>query len=195
MEEHSGAGDDNQSPTAKWVTLKKTKANHFPSRLPKGLAGTKSTAHVKISGTQTTCLLDTGSRVTTIPLSYHAQFLADQPIRPLTALLEIEGANRQEVPYLGYVELCVTFPKDFVGTERDVSTLALEVPTHCGNTRQQVLIGTNTLDFLYSDYCHYTPRFLPAQHGYRAVLKIMELRYKYSQDGNLGLIKLQGQTP
>ena len=76
-----------------------------------------------------------------------------------------------------------------------MSTLALVVPTHEGKTSEQVLIGTNTLDFLYSDFCQHNPSFLPSHHGYRAVLKIMELRHKYSSDGKLVLIKLSGQTP
>lgn len=170
--------------------MKATKANYHLSRLHKGLVGTKSTVQVKISGNSTTCLLDTGSQVTTIPLSYHAHFLADQPIKPLNGLLEIEGANGQEVPYLGYVELCITFPKDFVGTDRDVSTLALVVPAHGGVAGDQILIGTNSLDLLYSSYHLSNPSFLPAQHGYRAVLKILELRHKYNQHGSLGFLKL-----
>ena len=117
MEGHSGADENEKSPTAKRVQMKETKVNDYPSSFPKRLVGTKSTAQVNISGNPTTCLLDTGSQVTTIPSSYHAKFLADQPIKPLTTLLEIEGANGQEVPYLGYVELSVTFPKDFVGIE------------------------------------------------------------------------------
>lgn len=107
MEGHSGAGDEEQSSTAKQIQLNQAKANDHPSNLPKRLVGTKSTVQVTISGDPTSCLLDTGSQVTTIPLSYHAQFLAEQPIKPLTTLLEIEGANGQEVLYLGYVELCV----------------------------------------------------------------------------------------
>ena len=189
-----GAEDDEHSPTAKWVQLKELKAPDLHTRLPNRLVGDKVTAHVKLSGHPTPCLFDSGSQVTTIPLSFHTQFLADQPIKPLT-LLEIEGANGQEVPYLGYVEVCVTFPSEFVGKEVDVSTLALVVPNHGGHTDQQVLIGTNTLDILYCDYCLHHLSFVPARPGYRAVLKIMELRHKNSQDGTLGLVKLHGQTP
>lgn len=180
MEGHSGAGDEEKSPTAKRVQLNQAKANDHLSSLAKRLVGTKSTVQVKISGNPTPCLLDTGSQVTAIPLSYHAQFLADQPIQPLTTLLE--GANGQEVPYQGYVELCVTFLNKFVEAELEVHTLASVVPSLCGATSDQVLIRTNTLDLLYAEYCQSNSTFLPIHHGYyRAVLKIMALRYKHSQ--------------
>ncbi len=55
------------------------------------------------------------------------------------ALLEVEGANGQSVPYLGYVELTLTFPKDFLGVEAEIDTLALVVPDLVGV--QQILIG------------------------------------------------------
>lgn len=193
MEGHLGADYGEHSPTTKRAELKETKATDYYVSVPKGLVGNKVTAHVKMAGHPTPCLLDSGSQVTTIPLSFHAQFLTDHPIKPLT-LLEIEGANGQKVPYLGYVEVCVTFPPDFVGKDVDVSTLALVVPNHGGHT-DQVLIGTNTLDILYCDYCQHNPSFVPVQPGYRAVLKIMELRHTHSQNGQLGLVKHQGQTP
>ncbi len=93
------------------------------------------------------CLLDTGSQVTTIPSSFHKAHLADHPVMPLKALLEVEGANGQSVPYLGYVELTLTFPKEFLGVEAEIDTLALVVPDLVGV--QQILIGTNSLDTLY----------------------------------------------
>lgn len=58
-----------------------------------------------------------------------------------------------------------------------------------------MLIGTN-LDVLYSDYAQAkTACHLLIPHGYRAVLKIVELRQKQSVNGNLGWVKLQGKVP
>lgn len=72
-------------------------------------------------------------------------------MKPLDDLLEgeleVEGANGQAVPYLGYVELSLIFPEKFVGTKITVPTLALVVPNV--NDMPQILIGTNTLDILY----------------------------------------------
>lgn len=56
------------------------------------------------------------------------------------------------------------------------------------------MIGTNTLDLLYDGYCQNISSFVPTSYGYRAILKILEIRHKYSQDGSLGLINLPGQT-
>lgn len=63
----------------------------------------------------------------------------------------MEGANGQSIPYLGYIEMTITFPKDFVGVPIDINTLALIVPD---TSQFLMLIGTNTLDVLcdiYSD--------------------------------------------
>lgn len=96
-----------------------------------------------------TCLLDTGSQVTTIPQSFYERHLSGQEIKPLHDLLEVEGAAGQSVPYLGYIELAVTFPKEFVGVPIEVNTLALVVPNLNTITEPLVLIDTNTLDVLY----------------------------------------------
>lgn len=73
-------------------------------------------------------MLDTGSQVTTIPISIYNQHFSQQPVKSLCDLLQVEGAAGQEVPYLGYIEVTITFPKEFIGADLDVSTLALVVP-------------------------------------------------------------------
>ena len=91
-----------------------SKINHS-FKLPSGLVGTRSTAQVTINGKQVNCLLDTGSQVTTVPHSFYEQHLAEQEIKPLHDLLEVEGANGQSVPYQGYIEMTVVFPQAFLG--------------------------------------------------------------------------------
>lgn len=97
-------------------------------KIPKSLIGAKSIAQVIIKGEQFNSLLYTGSQVTTIPQSFYVQYLSEQEIKPLYNLLEVEGANGQAMPYLGYVETSVTFPKHFLGVPIKGSTLALVVP-------------------------------------------------------------------
>lgn len=65
-------------------------------------------------------------------------------MQPFNHLLEVEEANGQAVPYLGYVK----FPQEFLAMEAEVPTLALVVPdlTHV----PQILIDTNTLDVLHA---------------------------------------------
>lgn len=157
--------------------------------LPKGLIGTRSTGEIKIKGEDFCCLYDTGSQVTTVPHSFYNAHLSDHEIKSLEDLLEVEGANGQLVPYLGYIELNITFPADFFGEPVDVSTLALVVPdveTH----KSMILVGTNTLDAVYAKQ-HVTPdsKFQPAPFGYRAVMKILQLRHKQMSDGHHGIVK------
>lgn len=166
-----------------------------PFELPRGLVGTKSTACVNIKGEEVNCLLDTGSQVTTIPQSFYKQHLSEQEIKPLFNLLEVEGAAGQSVPYLGYVELAVTFPKEFVGASVDVNTLALVVPDFETITEPLVLIGTNTLDVLYDIYSKAGMTHQPIPHGYRAVLKILEVRHKQANSTEpYGVLRLQGRS-
>lgn len=113
--------------------------------LPKGLVGSKCTAVVSISGINVNCLLDSGSQVTTVTESFYKQNFPDQNLNPLYDLLEVEGAAGQPVPYLGYIETCITFPKDFLDAEIDIPTLALVVPDTHPNSQTPVLVGTTRL--------------------------------------------------
>ena len=119
--------------------------------LPKGLVGARCTAQVTINDKECSCLLDTGSQVTTIPNSFYQEHLSYLPIHSLNNLLEVEGANGQDVPYLGYVETTIKFPKTMFGIDIEVPTLALIVPD-MRSALSSALIGTNALDILYEQY-------------------------------------------
>lgn len=59
-----------------------------------------------------------------------------------------------------------------------------------------MLIGTNTLDVLYEMYCETASETQqPTARGYKAVLKVLELRQRQSKDANLGLVKMHGKDP
>lgn len=192
-----GVKPGKSSPTIEKNVWRRAQNKKRPSTLPRGLVGTKTTAQVTIAGKDTTCLLDTGSQVTTVPQSFYEQHLPDLTIHPLGDLLDVEGANGQLVPYLGYIELSVTFPKDFVGADMEVHTLALVIPHIRSAVHEQVLIGTNTLDALYADLQedpnHST--FQPLPYGYRAVLRILQQRQTSSTSSSLGWAKMVGKTP
>lgn len=70
------------------------------NRVPKGLVGSRCTAKVNVAGQTWSCLLDTGSQVTTIPVSFYNEHLSDQPVHSLNELLHVEGAAGQSIPYL-----------------------------------------------------------------------------------------------
>ncbi|KAK7879850.1 hypothetical protein WMY93_033485 [Mugilogobius chulae] len=141
------------------------------------------------------CLLDTGSQVTTVPVSFYNRHLHEQPIHPLHDLLQVEGAAGHNVPYLGYVEITVQFPIDFIGKEHDISTLALVVPDTHPDLQSTILIGMNTLEPLYERYIGELSTFQPSAHGYRAVLKTLQLSHQQKEEGNIGVVRLLGKAP
>lgn len=163
--------------------------------IPKRLIGAKTTAKVTIAEKDCNCLLDTGSQVTTIPKSFYELNLSHLPIESLNNLLEVEAANGQDVPYLGYVEVNITFPRSSLGLDFEVPTLALIVPD-MQSTLSTVLIGTNTLDTLYELYTSaalQNSQSLP--YGYRALLQTLELRQKQEVDSSIGVVRLSGKYP
>lgn len=165
------------------------------TRLPKGLIGSRCTAEVNISGHTYQCLLDTGSQVTTIPVSFYNRHLHEQPIHSLNDLLQVEGAAGQNVPYLGYVDLTVQFSRDFIGEEHDISTLALVVPDVRPDDTSTVLIGMNTLEPLYEQYVGEQSTFQPSTHGYRAIFKTLQLSHQQKDQGNIGVVRLLSKAP
>lgn len=161
--------------------------------LPKGLVGVKCTAEVMIGDKKVNCLLDTGSQVTTVPQSFYENNLTDSPLKPLGNLLEVEGANGQAVPYLGYIELTLKFPATFIGVEVEIPTLALVVPDLTSSP--QILVGTNSLDVLYSKSAKESSVKLQSSLcGYQAVLRVLEARWIRATSENLGCVKVKGTS-
>lgn len=117
--------------------------------LPDGLIGPRCTTTVSIEGIQCESILDTGSQVTTISETFHSSYLSSLPIQPIQALLEIEGAAGQNVPYIGYVEANLTFSHAVTGAEEKLTALALIVPECHFNSKTPLLVGTNVLLRLY----------------------------------------------
>ncbi|XP_067351030.1 uncharacterized protein [Channa argus] len=163
-------------------------------KFPKGLVGSKSTANIKVNGVDCNSLLDTGSQVTTVSQSFYDMYLSDHAIQPVSDILEVEGANGQCVPYTGYVQITIKFPKEFIPSEPEIQTLALIVSDVRSNSSIPILIGTNTLDPLYEQVCDnisWRPNFYC---GYLQVLKTLQLRHRQSS-GRLGLVKLNSCNP
>lgn len=130
-----------------------------------------------IKGEEINCPLDSGTQVTTVPQSFYEQHFSEQEIKPLYDFLEVEGVNGQPVRYLNYLEMTVTFPKEFMGVSIDVNTLALVVPNIRTTSQSLVLIGTNTLDVLFDIFSETGMTYYqPMPPSYRAILKILKLR-------------------
>ncbi|MCJ8730139.1 hypothetical protein PDJAM_G00180710 [Pangasius djambal] len=192
------AENSDGSPTSNikdWKSRKSLSTRSSDVRVPKGLIGAKYTAQILIDGQSCNCLLDTGSQVTTVSQSFYESNLSHLKIHPLNELLEVEAANGQTVPYLGFVEVDITFPKSCFGSEIPVSTLALVVPDTRSNEQSKLLIGTNTLDLLYEDCCNANTDLQALPYGYRVVLKVMQQRNEQKKDSSLGLVMLPGKEP
>lgn len=102
--------------------------------------------------------------------------MSDQPVQPLEELIQVEGAAGQNVPFLGYIQTTMEFPKDFVGCPLSVPTLALIVPDTRSGSSTSILIGMNTLEtligkFQQSDHSSFHTYF----SGYQAVLKTLHV--------------------
>lgn len=163
-------------------------------KLPKRLVGSKCTASVSVDGVECSCLLDTGSQVTTVAKSFYKAHLSDRPIKPISNILEVEGANGQPVPYLGYIEVDLKFPKAFLESEPEIATLALIVPDLRLNNGVPLLVGTNTLDPLYDQCCdEFSLSHNSSCYCYRQVLRTLKLRRKQATSGKLGFVKLRGR--
>lgn len=95
------------------------------------------------------------------------------------------------MPYLGYIEIPFTSPKEFIGIEAILQMFALIVPNLCVDSQSLVLFGTNTLDVLYELNNKACPRLqLPNSNGFKALLKDLELRHKQAKDSTRGLVTM-----
>ncbi|KAK3505584.1 hypothetical protein QTP70_005014, partial [Hemibagrus guttatus] len=115
----------------------------------------------------------------------------------LYASPEVEAANGQLVPYLGYIEVDVVFPKEFLGTEIKLSTLALVTVDTGGSVQSSVLIGTNTLDLVYESqsYSAVAKSNPISPYGFRAIMSILEHRFKQKSNCIIGSVRIPGTKP
>ena len=68
------------------------------------LVGRRCEATVELEGSDTICLLDSGSQLRTISASHYNKYLACMfALHPVASLVTIEAANGLLVNYLGYV--------------------------------------------------------------------------------------------
>ncbi|KAJ0003805.1 hypothetical protein NQD34_008903 [Periophthalmus magnuspinnatus] len=58
-----------------------------------------------------------------------------------------------------------------------------------------LLIGMNTLEPLYEQYIGEHSSFQPSTHGYRAVLKTLQLSHQQKDQGNIGVVRLFSKSP
>lgn len=90
------------------------------NRLLERAVGKCHVVELKIKGVNTSCLLDTGSQVSTLTESFFRDSLAghNQQMLSTSGWLKLTAANGLDIPYLGYLEL-------------DVETMGMVLPD-CG---------------------------------------------------------------
>ena len=88
-------------------------------------------------------LIDSGSMISTISLSGY-KTLSDKPELRDISLLEVSVADGSVLPYLGYVECCVSVP---LLCEQELNVPLLVVPDNEFNTQCPVILGTNVIRF------------------------------------------------
>ena len=110
------------------------------SDFPEKLVGPANESFVSVEGKILSCLLDTGSMVSTISRSAYQQNFSDLTLHPLTEL-SVSGVNGASLPYYGFIEVAIKCP--FIDHEFDLPLLV--VPDTAYNARVPVLVGTNIL--------------------------------------------------
>ena len=95
-------------------------------------------------------LLDTGSCISSIGQSFYESNLKHPPLLPMSDILNVECADGQQLPYLGYISTMMTSPGIPQCSEK--ACLFLIVPDTNYNLKVPALIGTNILDKIVKDY-------------------------------------------
>ncbi|XP_070577363.1 uncharacterized protein [Ptychodera flava] len=120
-----------------------------PKRI--GLIGRAMEGTVLVEGRESPCLIDTGSQVTTISKDYYDRWLSTIPIQPTDETLEIKGANDQSIPFIGIVEVVMSFSKDVFRDDSEYTIPALVMPSNAYNIQVPILVGTNLLGLFPRD--------------------------------------------
>ena len=162
------------------------------SREIAGLIGVANEAEIFINGITTQALVDTGATVSTMSADFYQQYFSHIPIEPITSILNIECADGNGLPYLGYVVVDVSVD-GFVVTPQPCLLLVVHNSNY--NSNVPVLLGTNVLSALmYSCKKNYGDIFLqeanlktPWYLAFRCML--LQERQLAKQKLKLGIVK------
>jgi transposase InsO family protein len=111
-----------------------------PKPIIEQLVGDANITQISVQGHPASCLLDTGSMVSTISDDFCRTLGLE--ITPISDLISLESAGGHSLPYLGYTECTLSLPEPICVTTQ---ALFLVVPSTTYHTKVPVLIGTNVL--------------------------------------------------
>lgn len=125
------------------------------------MVGNTPETSVTINGIATTALLDTGSCISIISETFHKDKLPETEMKPLSGILQVECADGNTLPYLGYVEVDITNIDGMPELTTTKPCIFLVTPDTSYSVRTPVLLGTNILEELISDSKnHHGDRYL-----------------------------------
>lgn len=157
-----------------------------------------------MGGVQVSCLLDTGSMVTTISESffnYHFQSWGDQGLQECS-WLQLRAANGLELPYLGYLELDILVLGKLL---RRMGVLDVRDPPHPVSQANKVkvpgLLGMIVISKCYDELFHQHGSALfqsvsvqDASEAWRDALSECHKLDCISESGCLGKVKVGGRS-
>ena len=120
------------------------------SRQLAAIVGPSSEEAVVVGGIETVGLIDSGSQVTPMSVSFYKSHFTSQPIRKLEEKFCIMGAGGQKVPYMGYISVPLTLPIQWAGTDKAAETMILICPDTPLSSWVPIIVGTNTFRLLSS---------------------------------------------
>ena len=140
-----------------------------------------------VNGANCISLLDTGSQVTTVSISFVKENLKDVVIQDCSNLLTVEGAGGEKLPYHGYIVVDIDIPLTN-NTTFKCKLPVLVVPDTKHNVNVPMLVGTNLLSRIPDDK---TPvaRLIPQIKTAIATLRV-QARMLDDTNGVLGSVNL-----
>ena len=125
--------------------------------------------------------------------------LSDQPIQPVEDIVRVVGIGGIEVSFLGYVIINIGFPKDEMGTEGPLKTLALVVPNNNYNQRVPVIIRINLVKQCMDECQRATrQRFLETVNissKWKRVYQFIQSQGRFTYRHENGTVSEEGDDP
>ena len=114
------------------------------------LVGDVNEVEIHVDKKPVNALLDTGSCVSIVSESFHKEHLGDVEIKSVGNILNIECADGQDLPYIGYIETEISIDKGLPGA-KPLPCLLLVTPDTQYSKKTPVILGTNVLNELMKD--------------------------------------------
>lgn len=167
------------------------------------LVGECLEGEVDLGGVIISCLLDTGSMVTTITeSSFRNNFshLSDEKLKDC-GWLGLKAANGLQIPYSGYIELDVTILGIHL-PRRGVLIVGDPTDSHMAQKKTSVpgVLGMNVLNPLYSELCKQygsdlweAPVLKTAPRGWRRALRYCQMMEAMANSPEPHRVRVQGK--